>query len=67
MVYQMVQSVKGPLTNSDVDLFSLQELAQALSKWCFRLSGVLRVVSVDHHLASDPKGSPPAAYTIKVQ
>jgi hypothetical protein len=47
-------------------IFFSQELARALSKWCFKMSGVLRVVSVDHHLASDPKGNPPAAYTIKV-
>lgn len=42
-----------------------QELSVALSKWCFKLSGVLRVVSVDHHLAADPKSAPPPAYTIK--
>ncbi len=45
----------------------MQELAKALSKWCFKMSGVLRVVSVDHRLANDPKGNPPASYTIKVR
>ena len=43
-----------------------QDLSIALSKWCFKLSGVVRVVSVNHRLAADPKNAPPTSYTIKV-
>ena len=41
-----------------------QELAAALSAWCFKQSGVLRVVNVNHHLIGEK--SPPAigTYTI---
>lgn len=57
-----VQSNNGRLK---ADKSGNLELAKALSKWCFKMSGVLRVVSVDHRLANDPKGNPPASYTIK--
>jgi oligosaccharyltransferase complex subunit beta len=42
-----------------------KELAKALSRWCFKLSGVLRVINVHHSLESDPKTPPPPFYTIK--
>jgi oligosaccharyltransferase complex subunit beta len=38
------------------------ELAIALSKWVFKESGVLRVVSVKHHKAGEKV--PPREYTI---
>ena len=41
-----------------------QALAVALVRWCFKLSGVLRVKGVNHHLEGEQ--SPPAiAYTIE--
>ena len=49
-----------------VQQFLFQDLSIALSKWCFKLSGVVRVVSVNHRLAADPKNAPPTSYTIKV-
>jgi len=36
-----------------------------LSRWCFKLSGVLRVTNVHHSLAADPKIPPPPFYTVK--
>merc|ERR1711983_688901 len=41
-----------------------EALASALSQWCFKLSGVLRVKNVNHHLAGE-KNPPTMAYTIK--
>merc|ERR1711997_398641 len=41
-----------------------EALAKALSRWCFKLSGVLRVKGVNHHLAGE-KAPPSVAYTIK--
>lgn len=41
-----------------------QALAVALARWCFKLSGVLRVKGVNHHLAGE-SGPPAIAYTIK--
>merc|ERR1712241_124361 len=41
-----------------------QALAVALTRWCFKLSGVLRVKDVNHHLEGE-KGPPEVAYTIK--
>merc|ERR1711983_724724 len=41
-----------------------EALASALSQWCFKLSGVLRVKSVNHHLEGE-KSPPSVAYTIK--
>merc|ERR1711894_332919 len=41
-----------------------QALAFALARWCFKLSGVLRVKGVNHHLAGE-SGPPAIAYTIK--
>lgn len=38
------------------------ELAVALSKWVFKESGVLRVVSVKHHKKGET--TPPREYTI---
>lgn len=38
-------------------------MVEALSRWVFREEGVLRVVSIEHHLQGDTQ--PPAAYTIK--
>jgi len=42
-----------------------RDLATALSQWCFKQSGVLRVTNVNHHLAGEK--SPPRinSYTIK--
>lgn len=39
-----------------------QKVAEALSKWVFGESGVIRVVSVEHHIENGI--SPPQAYTI---
>jgi len=39
------------------------KVVEALSRWVFREEGVLRVVSVEHHLVGATE--PPAAYTIK--
>ncbi len=41
-----------------------QALASSLAKWCFKLSGVLRVKNVNHHLVGE-KSPPEVAYTIK--
>lgn len=41
-----------------------QALVTSISRWCFKLSGVLRVKSVNHHLVGE-KAPPPVAYTIK--
>merc|ERR1712241_295767 len=41
-----------------------QALAVALTRWCFKLSGVLRVKDVNHHLEGE-KSPPAIAYTIK--
>jgi len=41
-----------------------QALAKALARWCFKLSGVIRVKSVNHHLEGE-KSPPSVAYTIK--
>lgn len=42
-----------------------QALAVALARWCFKLSGVLRVKGVNHHLAGETELTRPVAYTIK--
>lgn len=39
-----------------------QELAEALSRWVFKESGVLRVGAVTHHPVGER--TPPAAYTV---
>ncbi|XP_037796434.1 dolichyl-diphosphooligosaccharide--protein glycosyltransferase 48 kDa subunit-like [Penaeus monodon] len=39
------------------------KVVEALSRWVFREEGVLRVVSIEHHLQGDSQ--PPVAYTIK--
>ncbi|KAK3867607.1 hypothetical protein Pcinc_026962 [Petrolisthes cinctipes] len=39
------------------------KVVEALSRWVFKEEGVLRVVSIDHHLEGEKH--PPAAYTIK--
>ncbi|KAK4319035.1 hypothetical protein Pmani_010014 [Petrolisthes manimaculis] len=39
------------------------KVVEALSRWVFKEEGVLRVVSIDHHLEGEK--IPPAAYTIK--
>ncbi|VDP31294.1 unnamed protein product [Soboliphyme baturini] len=39
-----------------------EQLAVALSRWVFKKTGVLRVVSLDHHRVGEKK--PPQAYTI---
>ncbi len=41
-----------------------KELAQSLSAWCFKRSGVLRVKSVNHHLAGEK--APPAQHTYTI-
>ena len=41
-----------------------QELASALSRWCFKQSGVLRTVNVNHHLVGEK--SPPTAGTYTI-
>merc|ERR1712141_844122 len=41
-----------------------EALANSLSSWCFKLSGVLRVTKVNHHLAGE-KNPPTMPYTIK--
>merc|ERR1712107_366502 len=38
-------------------------LSMALTDWCFKQSGVLKVESISHHKAGEK--SPPAHYTIK--
>lgn len=38
-------------------------MVEALSRWVFMEEGVLRVVSIDHHLQG--QSEPPVAYTIK--
>ena len=38
-------------------------VVEALSRWVFMEEGVLRVVSIDHHLQG--QSEPPVAYTIK--
>merc|ERR1712060_62992 len=40
-------------------------LAKALTDWCFKQSGVLKVESINHH--KEGETSPPAHYTIKDQ
>lgn len=39
------------------------KVVESLSRWVFREEGVLRVVSVDHHLVGE--NEPPISYTIK--
>jgi oligosaccharyltransferase complex subunit beta len=41
-----------------------QVLAAAITNWCFKQSGVLRVISLNHHLVGE-KISPTVPYTIK--
>ena len=41
-----------------------QELSLALSRWCFKQSGVLRVVNVNHHLVGEK--APPASDTYTI-
>lgn len=38
-------------------------VVESLSRWVFMEEGVLRVVSINHHLQG--QSEPPAAYTIK--
>ena len=48
-----------------VDASGNKDLAEALSAWCFKRSGVLRVVSVNHHLKGEKK--PPASHTYTIK
>jgi oligosaccharyltransferase complex subunit beta len=41
-----------------------EALARALTRWCFKLSGVLRVKGTKHHVVGE-KFAPAVAYTIK--
>lgn len=41
-----------------------QELARALTQWCFKQSGVLRVAEVNHHLVGEKKPPAKGTYTI---
>ena len=41
-----------------------QELAAALSRWCFKQSGVLRTVNVNHHLVGEKSPPTIGTYTI---
>jgi len=41
-----------------------QELASALARWCFKQSGVLRTVKVNHHLVGEK--APPASGTYTI-
>ena len=52
------------VASSKSDKSGNQELANALSQWCFKQAGVLRVTNVNHHLVGE-KSPPALAYTIK--
>ena len=41
-----------------------EELAAALSRWCFKQSGVLRAVKVNHHLVGEKAPPSSGTYTI---
>jgi len=41
-----------------------QDLSMALSRWCFKQSGVLRVVNVNHHLVGEKAPPELGTYTI---
>ena len=41
-----------------------EAFVKSLARWCFKLSGVLRVKGVNHHLVGE-QGPPTVAYTIK--
>lgn len=57
--------VEKALGGKKSDVSGNKELAHSLALWCFKQSGVLRVKSVNHHLAGEK--APPASltYTIK--
>ena len=42
-----------------------QELASALARWCFKQSGVLRTVKVNHHLVGENSSPSSGTYTIR--
>lgn len=50
--------------STKTDISGNQELAAALSQWCFKQSGVLRVTNVNHHRVGE-KNPPALFYTIK--
>lgn len=57
-------SVEKAVSGGKKDNSGNQELASALSRWCFKQSGVLRTTKVNHHLVGEI--SPPASGTYTI-
>ncbi len=58
-------SVEKALGGGKSDRSGNEDLAVALSNWCFKRSGVLRVRGVNHHLVGQK--SPPASHTYTIK
>ena len=57
-------SIEKAVSGGKKDNSGNQELASALSRWCFKQSGVLRTTKVNHHLVGEK--SPPASGTYTI-
>ncbi|MPC73498.1 Dolichyl-diphosphooligosaccharide--protein glycosyltransferase subunit [Portunus trituberculatus] len=63
-IFKLTDSIKkAGETGASYERSGNGRVVEALSRWVFMEEGVLRVVSIDHHLQA--QSEPPVAYTIK--